>query len=181
MNPSTTAGRIRVDGTWHQAPAGGVRLVDWLRDSAGCTSVKEGCGTGQCGACSVFVGSTPVLACCVLAVTVTGRQIRTADGLTATRTGARLQEALGRHGGVQCGFCTPGMMVAGTAWILGEGSTSCAGRAASLQRALAGNICRCTGYRQIIEAILDAAGDHVASPVQAPRHGKPDSRGEKDE
>ena len=153
---------IWVDGKRHAAPPDGIRLIDWLRESAGCTSPKEGCGAGQCGTCTVLVDDVPVLACCVLAMTVRGHQVRTAAGLSRTRTGSLLREGLVRHGGVQCGFCTPGIMVACIAWLL-ESARADGDTAVSLPRALAGNICRCTGYSQIVDAARETAAT-IAAP-----------------
>ena len=152
---------IWVDGKRYAAPPDGIRLIDWLREGAGCTSPKEGCGAGQCGACTVLVDDVPVLACCVLAMTVQGHQVRTAAGLSRTVVGSLLRESLVRHGGVQCGFCTPGMMVACVAWL--QAPARADGNAASLRRALAGNICRCTGYSQIVDAARETAA-MIAAP-----------------
>jgi carbon-monoxide dehydrogenase small subunit len=175
----------RVDGATVRVPTGGTRLLDWLRDELGLVAPKEGCGAGHCGACTVLLDGAPALSCCVLAATVAGRDVRTAAALVREPPGARLQRAFARHGAVQCGFCTPGMLTACYAWMreredraqesgelfeldetdeTGDADPR-AGRPApardELRAALVGNVCRCTGYAQIVAATLDAAGDQA--------------------
>jgi aerobic-type carbon monoxide dehydrogenase small subunit (CoxS/CutS family) len=127
-------------------------LLEVLRDGFGLTGTKEGCGLGECGACTVHLDGRPVLACLTPAFQVAGRQVTTIEGLS--RDGLTpLQEALVRHGALQCGFCTPGLVMAAAA-ILAEVR---APTEAEVRRRLAGNVCRCTGYTKIVEAIIDAA------------------------
>jgi carbon-monoxide dehydrogenase small subunit len=132
----------------------GRRLLDLLRDNAGLTGTKEGCGAGECGACTVLLDGRPVPSCMVMAASCAGRSVVTVEGLAV---GGRLhpfQEAMVREGGVQCGYCTPGIVVTGAA-ILGAGVRDEAEQA----RLLAGNLCRCTGYRKIFTALAAAAED----------------------
>ncbi len=124
-------------------------LLRALRDGAGCTVVKHGCGEGVCGACAVRVDGVAVNACSMLAPQVEGAVVETAAGL-ASPDGALhpLQRLFTEHGAVQCGFCTPGMLIA----VLDAVESGSAGTAAEIREALTGNICRCTGYAGIIAA-----------------------------
>ena len=129
-------------------------LLRWLRDEAGVTDPKYGCGEGICGACTVLVDGEPVSACIVLAAQVDGAEITTAAGLLG-RDGSLgpLQRAFHEHHAAQCGFCTPGMLMAATALL---SAARPGGRPASRQEiraALHGNLCRCTGYGPIIDAV----------------------------
>lgn len=141
-----------------QVPAGR-RLLDLLRDDAGLTGTKEGCGAGECGACAVLLDGRPVTSCLVLAASVEGHEVVTVEGLGGSAGQLHpFQQALVDKGGVQCGFCTPGVAVTGAA-IVALDVTDPAERA----RLLAGNLCRCTGYTKIFAA-LEAAREE--------RHGK---------
>lgn len=124
-------------------------LLTVLRDSLGLTGTKEACGTGECGSCTVLVDGTAVLACLTLAVEVEEKNITTVEGLSNNGTLTSLQQAFVDHGAVQCGFCTPGMLLSATALLEANPSPS----RKDIQKALEGNICRCTGYNKIIEAI----------------------------
>ncbi len=137
--------------------APGRRLLDLLREDAGLTGTKEGCGAGECGACTVLLDGAPVTACLVLAASTEGHEVVTVEGLARGGTLHPFQEALVRHGGVQCGFCTPGLAVTGAA-ILARAD----GDAATHAARLAGNLCRCTGYVKVLEALEDAGEEaHV--------------------
>jgi len=139
-----------------EVPAGR-RLLDLLRDDAGLIGTKEGCGAGECGACTVLLDGRPVTSCLVLAASCDGHAVTTVEGLGgAPGTLHPFQRALVDHGGVQCGFCTPGVAVTGAA-ILAGGHSAAAGA-----RLLAGNLCRCTGYEKIFTALEAAAagGEH---------------------
>jgi carbon-monoxide dehydrogenase small subunit len=139
-------------------------LVRALREGAGLTGTKEGCGTGACGACTVLVDGAPVYACLMLAATVAGTSVTTVEGLGA-RTAASavgdpasmhpLQQAFVDHGAIQCGFCTPGILMAAAAYLAAEPRPDEAG----VREAIGGNICRCTGYAKIVQAILAAAAE----------------------
>jgi aerobic-type carbon monoxide dehydrogenase small subunit (CoxS/CutS family) len=120
------------------------RLLDVLREDCSLTGTKEGCGEGECGACTVLVDGVPVNACLVPFAHVRGRKVTTIEGLRS-----RLPEALVREGGSQCGICTPGVVMAAAA--LGPRPT-----AARVREALAGNLCRCTGYAGIVRALAGA-------------------------
>ncbi len=136
------------------APELGDSLLRALRD-AGSTQVTGACEQGECGSCSVVLDGRLVASCLVAAVVCDGAEVRTAPGLL----GADLAEALARHGAVQCGFCTPGIVVAAEATIaaaLDEGREL---PAASVREALAGNLCRCTGYEGIVAAVVEVAAE----------------------
>ena len=128
------------------------RLLDVIREDFGLTGTKEGCGEGECGACSVILDGALVNACLVPAVQAQGAELRTVEGLAGSETPSPLQEAFLHHGGAQCGFCTPGMLMAGTQ-VLEQGATL---DEASARQGLAGNLCRCTGYNKIVDAVLAA-------------------------
>jgi aerobic carbon-monoxide dehydrogenase small subunit len=120
------------------------RLLDVLREDCGLTGTKEGCGEGECGACTVLVDGEPVVSCLIAAAQVEGAEITTIEGLGGNHP---LQQKFVEHGAAQCGICTPGMIMAAIA--LGEKPTL-----EEIREGLAGNICRCTGYEAIYRAIL---------------------------
>ena len=128
-------------------------LLDVLRDDLGLTGTKWGCQTGDCGACTVLVDGAPVVACLQLAPQVDGRQVTTIEGLGEHGELGDLQEAFVRNGAAQCGFCTPGMIVAAEALLRHNPAPS----EADVREALAGNLCRCTGYNKIVDAVLEVA------------------------
>ncbi len=128
-------------------------VLDLLRDGLALTGTKDGCGEGVCGACTVLLDGDPVRACLVLAARVRGRALLTVEGLEQAGAPDRLQEAFARTGAVQCGFCTPGMLLSARALLAANPSPS----AHEVREALAGNLCRCTGYTKIVEAVLAAA------------------------
>ena len=127
-------------------------LLDLLRDRLGLTGTKEGCGNGNCGTCTVLMDGAPVNACLILAVEVPGRAIITIEGLAGDALHP-LQQALVEHGGTQCGFCTPGIVLAAKALLDEIPHPS----EAQIRRAIAGNLCRCTGYGKIVDAIAAVA------------------------
>ena len=130
------------------------RLIDVLRDRLGLTGAKEACGQGDCGACTVLVGDRAVPSCLVLAARV-DEPVRTVEGLA--EDAARLREALADCGGLQCGYCTPGLVVRAYQLVA---SGECDGSdSEAVRRALAGNFCRCTGYNGIVAAVADSAGN----------------------
>jgi aerobic carbon-monoxide dehydrogenase small subunit len=129
-------------------------LLDALREDLGLTGPKEGCGTGDCGACTVHLDGQPVASCLVLAMQVRGRSVRTIEGL-AGRDGLHpLQDAFVRLGVPQCGFCIPGTLMA-AASLLAENPRPTVDE---IRYAIAGNLCRCTGYTKMLTAIAEAAG-----------------------
>ncbi|CAN5661243.1 (2Fe-2S)-binding protein [soil metagenome] len=131
------------------------RLLDALREDLALTGTKEGCGEGECGACSVLVDGAVVDACLVPVCQVEGSDVRTVEGLADPATGALspLQQAFLEAGGAQCGICTPGMLMAGRAFLDDGGPVT----EEAIREAIAGNLCRCTGYTKIIEAIRQTA------------------------
>ncbi len=128
-------------------------LLDVLRDDLGLTGTKEGCGTGDCGACTVLLDGKSVNSCLVLAVEIDGREIATVEGLARGDKLDPLQEAFVQEGAVQCGFCTSGMLMAGKG-LIAENPAPTEGE---VRKAIAGNLCRCTGYVRIVKAILKAS------------------------
>ena len=127
-------------------------MVDVLRDH-GYTGTKYGCGTGECGACVVLVDNLPVNSCLVLAPRVEGRSITTIEGLGTPTDSHPLQEEFARSGAVQCGFCTPGMIMAAYGFLMRNPAPT----REEVAGALDGNLCRCTGYVKIIDAVMAAA------------------------
>ena len=133
------------------------RLLDVLREECGLTGTKEGCGEGECGACTVLLDGRPVMSCLVPACQAAGRRVTTIEGLEAPGGALHpMQAAFAREGGAQCGICTPGMILAAVAWARDRASAEGVGEA------LAGNLCRCTGYTRIfasVAAALEASKD----------------------
>lgn len=129
------------------------RLIDVLRYRLGLTGTKEGCSTGDCGACSVLMDGRLVPSCLVLAVSADGKEIVTIEGLSSGDQPHPIQQAFIECGAVQCGFCTPGMILAAKA-LLDENPNP---TVEEIKHALSGNLCRCTGYVKIIEAVRAAA------------------------
>ncbi len=128
-------------------------LLDLIRDSVGLSGTKEGCSNGNCGACTVLVDGAPVNACLMLAVEAPGHDIETIEGVASVGALHRLQDALVAHGGTQCGFCTPGIVMAAKALLEEHPHPS----ELQARTAIAGNLCRCTGYDKIIAALLTAS------------------------
>ncbi len=133
----------------------GRTLLDALRDDLGLTGTKEGCGSGDCGACSVILNGRLVCSCLVLAAEAEGARIETIEGLAEGGVLHPLQQKFLEHAALQCGFCTPGLLVAAKALLnANPGPTESEAR-----YWLAGNLCRCTGYDKVIRAVMDAAAD----------------------
>jgi 4-hydroxybenzoyl-CoA reductase gamma subunit len=146
---------LQVNGRAHQLAApGSALLLDVLRDQLGLTGSKQGCDGGECGACTVPVDGEPRLSCITLAASVEGKQIETIEALAQAGRMSRLQQAFHEKLGTQCGFCTPGMVMAAEALLRREPDPA----EIQIREALSGNLCRCTGYVKIIEAVQAAAG-----------------------
>ena len=132
-------------------------LVHFLRDDLGLTGTHIGCDTGNCGACTVHLDGGPVKSCMLLAVQAEGAKITTIEGLAADGELTRLQQAFNEHHALQCGYCTPGMLMSATALLARDPSPS----EDDVRVAIQGNICRCTGYWNIVKAISAASGQEV--------------------
>jgi aerobic carbon-monoxide dehydrogenase small subunit len=149
---------IEVNGTTYEREVESRRLlVHLLRDDLDLTGTHVGCDTGNCGACSVILDGTLVKSCMVLAIQVDGASIETVEGLAEEDQLNGLQQAFSHHHALQCGYCTPGMLMSATA-LLRESSTP---SDEEISRAIQGNICRCTGYWNIVKAIKAASGQEV--------------------
>ena len=129
-------------------------LLDLLRDGLDLTGAKRSCDVQVCGACTVLVDGLPVSSCCYLAADAAGKDVTTIEGLAETPEFERLEEAFTRHAALQCGFCTPGMLLTVSA-LLESGELE---SEEEIKRSLSGNLCRCTGYRGIVEAVADLPG-----------------------
>jgi 4-hydroxybenzoyl-CoA reductase subunit gamma len=148
--------RLRLNGRWREdAVADDTLLVEYLRDVARLTGTKTGCDGGECGACSVLLDGAAVPSCLTLAVRCEGRSVETIEGLMQQGRPSRLQNAFHVHLGTQCGFCTPGMIIASEALLRRNPKPT----EADVREALSGNLCRCTGYVKIIESVLAAASE----------------------
>jgi carbon-monoxide dehydrogenase small subunit len=146
--------RFRLNGRPVEVEAPpGRRLLDLLREDLGLIGTKEGCGEGECGACTVLVDGKPRLSCLTLALQVEGKEVLTVEGLAQSGKLHPLQEAFIETAGVQCGFCTPGFLMAAYALLLENPNPT----KEKVREWLSGNLCRCTGYEQIVEAVLRAA------------------------
>ena len=130
-------------------------LLEVVREDLDLTGTKHGCELGECGACSVLIDGEPIMSCIYLAVEAVGREITTVEGLAERGEPSALQRAFARTGGAQCGYCTPGMLMSGTALLARSATPS----RDEIREALAGNLCRCTGYTKIFDAVELAAGE----------------------
>ncbi len=146
--------RFKLNGKWVEVDAKPNEiLLDTLRLKLGVRSVKRGCETAECGACTVLLDGKPVYSCTILTPMVEGREVITVDYLAETGEIQPLMDAFTEHGAVQCGFCTPGFILTAYAFLKQNPRPS----EWEVRKAVEGNLCRCTGYQKIIEAILDAA------------------------
>jgi carbon-monoxide dehydrogenase small subunit len=130
-------------------------LLEVLRDELGLTGTKEGCATGECGACSVILDGRLVCSCLVLGVELEGRSVQTIEGIASAERLHPLQQKFLEHAAVQCGICTPGLIVAAKALLDRNPDPS----EEEVRFGLAGNLCRCTGYDKVVRAVLDAAAE----------------------
>ena len=133
--------------------ADSARLVDVLRETLGLTGTKEGCGVGECGACTVIVNGIAVCSCITLAAGLNGADVITIEGVSKDGGLDEIQQAILDHHALQCGFCTPGIVMSAKALLDANPNPT----TEQIQEAIAGNLCRCTGYQQVIDAIADAA------------------------
>jgi carbon-monoxide dehydrogenase small subunit len=146
--------RMMVNGSWVDVDAPPLaRLLDTLRVTIGLTGTKEGCGDGACGACTVLLDGLPVNSCLVAAGQCEGRELVTVEGLAGRGDLSELQACFVSGGGAQCGICTPGMLLSADALLRDNPSPT----EDEVRDAIAGNLCRCTGYQRIVQAIGDAA------------------------
>ena len=130
-------------------------LLEAIREKIGLTGTKDGCGVGECGTCTVLMDGKPIYSCLMLAVEADGKEILTIEGLATPEGLHPIQKAFIEHGAVQCGFCTPGMILSAKA-LLDENPNP---TKEEIKEAISGNLCRCTGYQKIIEAIEEAGRD----------------------
>lgn len=141
------------------------RLLDIIREDAGITAVKEGCGEGECGACSVFLNDKLVNSCCIPAISAEGENVTTIQGFSKTNEFEIISEAFTEAGAVQCGFCTPGFIMATAALLRGNAAPT----DEEIRTGLSGNLCRCTGYTMIVDAVNLAAVQLAAIELTAKR------------
>jgi aerobic-type carbon monoxide dehydrogenase small subunit (CoxS/CutS family) len=149
--------RLRVNGKArsYDGPAF-KRLLDVLREDLGLTGTKEGCGEGECGACTVLLDRRPVNSCLIPVCQADGKKVETVESLGTPKRMNVLQEAFLTEGGAQCGICTPGMLMTAWSWVRDGGSD----RPEAIRRVLAGNLCRCTGYQHIVNSVVRAVREH---------------------
>ncbi len=140
-------------------------LLEVLREHIGLTGTKEGCGTGECGSCTVLAGGKPILSCLALAADCEGIEITSIEGLAQEGKLTAVQEAFLEKGAIQCGFCTPGMVLAVTALLREHPSPD----ERRINKALEGNLCRCTGYNKIVEAVNLAAEQLAEREKELPK------------
>jgi aerobic-type carbon monoxide dehydrogenase small subunit (CoxS/CutS family) len=150
------------DLSYDMAVDAGRSLLDTLRDDLGLTGTKEGCDDSECGACMVLLDGRPVNSCSFLALQAAGRQVTTVEGLATDGTPSALQRAFLEAGGVQCGFCTPGMLISATALLREDPAPT----DDAIRAGIAGNLCRCTGYQKIVSGISAAARELREAPAQ---------------
>lgn len=160
--PSKIPISVTVNGERRQAEVEPRRLlVHFIREDLGLTGTHIGCDTTSCGACTVLLDGTPVKSCTLFAVQADGRSVQTVEGLAQGGELHPLQKAFWECHGLQCGYCTPGMLMTGAALLAQNPDPS----EAEIRRAISGNICRCTGYMNIVKAVQQAAGELKAAPA----------------
>jgi carbon-monoxide dehydrogenase small subunit len=153
---------LTVNGEYEQVDVPSqMTLLQMLRDKLALTGTKNGCNAGECGACTVLLNGEPVNSCMVLAVECGGAEILTVEGLAKDGVLDPVQQTIIDHGGVQCGFCTPGILISAKALLDRQPDPS----DEDIRQALVGNLCRCTGYLRIVDAVKDAASRRQAMDV----------------
>ncbi len=146
---------LKVNGDAHEVLISpNQTLLEVLRDNLGLMGTKRGCDLGACGACTVLVDGEAYLSCIMLAIDATGKEIVTIEGLSETGELHPLQQSFVEVGGLQCGFCTPGMIMTAQAVLVEEPHPT----EESVKKKMAGNLCRCTGYKKVVEAVMTASG-----------------------
>ncbi len=146
---------LKVNGDAHEVLISpNQTLLEVLRDNLGLMGTKRGCDLGACGACTVLVDGEAYLSCIMLAIDATGKEIVTIEGLSETGELHPLQQSFVEVGGLQCGFCTPGMIMTAQAILVEEPHPT----EESVKKKMAGNLCRCTGYKKVVEAVMTASG-----------------------
>jgi aerobic carbon-monoxide dehydrogenase small subunit len=160
---------LSVNGMLHEVEARPTaRLLDVLRDQLGLTGTKEGCAEGECGACTVIVDGRAVNSCVMLAVQARGKDILTVEGLAEDGELDVLQQKFVEYGAIQCGYCTPGMLMSAKALLMSNPVPS----EQDIRIALAGNLCRCTGYSAIVAAVKAASGREATPLMELPADGE---------
>ncbi len=139
-------------------------LVEVLRETLGLTGTKKSCNEGECGACTVVMGGKPVASCLVLAIDAQGKEILTIEGLSEGEKLHPIQESFLKNGAIQCGFCTPGMVMSAKAFLDEHPRPT----PSEIRKGISGNLCRCTGYQQIVDSILDASRTMASHPSPPP-------------
>jgi carbon-monoxide dehydrogenase small subunit len=161
---STVNVRLNVNGVEHELDVEPrLLLVHALRDQLGLTGTHVGCDTSNCGACTVHLNGEAVKSCTIFAVQAEGEQLTTIEGLGTEEDLHPMQEAFWNNHGLQCGYCTPGMIMAASALLTENSDPS----EDEVRHALEGNLCRCTGYHNIVKAVLDAASKSGSAEVSA--------------
>jgi len=160
MSASKHTITLTVNGEYEQVDvSANLTLLQMLREKLSLTGTKNGCMAGECGACTVLLDGEPVNSCMVLAVECDGSSVITVEGLAKDGVLDPVQQAIINHGGVQCGFCTPGILISARGLLNRNPNPS----EDEIREALVGNLCRCTGYLRIVEAVEEAAGREQAS------------------
>jgi carbon-monoxide dehydrogenase small subunit len=162
---STVPVRLTVNGQHHELEVEPrLLLVHLLRDNLGLTGTHVGCDTTNCGACTVHLDGESVKSCTVLAAQADGAEVKTIEGMADGETLHPLQEAFWNDHGLQCGYCTPGMIMAAADLLARNPNPT----EAEVRKGLEGNLCRCTGYHNIVKAVLDAARNTEGAPLEVP-------------
>jgi aerobic carbon-monoxide dehydrogenase small subunit len=175
MNSSTVSVRVTVNGELRENDVEPrLLLVHYLRDVIGLTGTHVGCDTTNCGACTVHLNGEAVKSCTVFAVQADGTEVTTIEGLEQNGNLHPMQEAFWNRHGLQCGYCTPGMIMAATDLLQRNPNPS----EEEVRKGLEGNLCRCTGYQNIVAAVLEAAQSPSSEHIDAPRPLKPEAREE---